>query len=265
MPMKVHHLNCGTINSLFGHLVCHVLLLETANSLVLVDAGIGLCDAADPKRRLGLVRHVFRPTFDPAQTAVEQVKRLGFGCEDVRHIIATHCDWDHIGGVADFPHATVHVTTAEAAAFAVPGLRERMRYRHAQLAHAPNIVRHGPSGEPWHGFAAAKELNDVAPGIVLIPTPGHSRGHACVAVDAGHRWVLHSGDAFYHRHVINGRKPPIGLAMLEVLDARNLRQVRENQARLLELSQQAHNDLLIVSAHDAQLLLHAQKTANPAA
>ena len=26
---------------------------------------------------------------------------------------------------------------------------------------------------------------------LLISLPGHTRGHACVAVDAGHRWVLH--------------------------------------------------------------------------
>ena len=27
--------------------------------------------------------------------------------------------------------------------------------------------------------------------FVMIALPGHTRGHACVAVDAGHRWLLH--------------------------------------------------------------------------
>ena len=39
VPREVHHLNCGTMNMPGAPLVCHVLLVETANALVLVDAG----------------------------------------------------------------------------------------------------------------------------------------------------------------------------------------------------------------------------------
>ena len=65
-----------------------------------------------------------------------------------------------------------------------------------QWAHNPNIVEDDPHGEPWRGFAAAKALDEISPGIALESPSGHTRGHACVAVDAGHRWVLHAGDAF---------------------------------------------------------------------
>ena len=41
--------------------VCHVLLLETDNGLVLVDAGFGVDDCADPKGRVGPVRFFTRP------------------------------------------------------------------------------------------------------------------------------------------------------------------------------------------------------------
>lgn len=42
--MRVHHLNCGTMHPRFvpDGLVCHVLLLETAAGLVLVDSGLRL-------------------------------------------------------------------------------------------------------------------------------------------------------------------------------------------------------------------------------
>jgi glyoxylase-like metal-dependent hydrolase (beta-lactamase superfamily II) len=56
------------------------------------------------------------------------------------------------------------------------------------------LVEHNPDGEKWRGFAAAKELDEMSPGVALISLPGHTRGHACLAVDAGHRWVLHCGD-----------------------------------------------------------------------
>lgn len=51
--MKVHHLNCGTMRVPTAPVVCHVLLIETGNGLVLVDSGYGLDDIADPARRLG--------------------------------------------------------------------------------------------------------------------------------------------------------------------------------------------------------------------
>jgi glyoxylase-like metal-dependent hydrolase (beta-lactamase superfamily II) len=57
----------------------------------------------------------------------------------------------------------------------------------------------------WRGFTAACELDEIAPGIVLISLPGHTRGHAAVAVDVGHRWILYAGDAFYRRGTLDGR------------------------------------------------------------
>jgi len=128
-------------------LVCHVLLVETDNGLVLVDTGYGLADIADPRGRIGSLRHIFNPAFDQNETAARQVERLGFHPDDVRHIVITHFDLDHIGGLADFPHARVHVTSGEArGAIRSPSWRERVRYRAAQWAHDPLIVEHDPRG-----------------------------------------------------------------------------------------------------------------------
>ncbi len=38
------------------------------------------------------------------------MKRLGYSINDVRHIILTHLDLDHAGGLHDFPNAAVHVS-----------------------------------------------------------------------------------------------------------------------------------------------------------
>jgi len=101
--MKVHHLNCGTMREPTAPIVSHVLLIETSNGLILVDSGYGLDDIADPARRLGPLRHLLRPALNPAETAARQVERLGFRRDDVRHIILTHLDLDHAGGLSDFP------------------------------------------------------------------------------------------------------------------------------------------------------------------
>ncbi|WP_405138733.1 MBL fold metallo-hydrolase [Nocardia sp. NBC_01388] len=261
--MKVRHLNCGTMRLPTGvDVVCHVLLIETDRGLVLVDSGFGLEDVAQPARRIGASRRLLRPVLDPDETAARQVEYLGFRRADVRHIITTHFDADHIGGLSDFPHATVHTTAAEyLGAVANPTLRERMRFRTSQWSHDPAIVQHEPDGEKWRGFAAAKELTDIAPGIVLLALPGHTRGHAAVAVDAGHRWVLHAGDAFYHPGTLDGRSHvPAVLSGMETAIAWNVKQVRDNHARLAELCRRNDPDLLLVCAHDPALLEHARAT-----
>ncbi len=135
-----------------------VLLLETDAGLVLVDTGFGLEDIAGLARRLGWFRHVIRPVFSAEETPARQAGRLGFTQDDVRHIIITHFDMDHIGALADFPRAAVHATAAEARGATRPGSwLERQRYRFPQLAHGPKIVEHNPDGEMWRGFAAARE------------------------------------------------------------------------------------------------------------
>ncbi|MDX2939768.1 MBL fold metallo-hydrolase [Streptomyces ipomoeae] len=253
--MKVHHLNCGTMKMPGGRMVCHVLLVETDSGLVLVDSGFGMDDIRDPKGRMGSARFIARPALDTEETAVRQVERLGFGRDDVRHIIVTHFDGDHIGGLSDFPAAQVHVTAAEAlGAMHAPSRQERNRFHPALWAHGPKFVEHNPDGEKWRGFAAAKELDAIAPGIVLISLPGHTRGHAAVAVDAGDRWILHAGDAFYHRGTLDGQtRIPAPVRLMENFVAYDLKKLRDNQARLAALHRKSEPDLVIVNAHDAVL------------
>lgn len=257
--MKVHHLNCGSMRVPTAPLVCHVLLIESTDGLILVDSGFGLLDCAGPRRRLGPVRHTLWPVLDVAETAVRQIENLGFRRDDVRHIVLTHFDLDHIGGLADFPAAQVHVTADEAlGAVHAPSRRERIRYRSIQWAHGPYLVEHGPGGEAWRGFASATELLD---GIVLVPLPGHTRGHACVAVDAGHRWILHAGDAFYHHGTLDGQPVPRILSASESMLAFDRKRVRENHARLAELATASGPELMVISAHDQQLYERARATA----
>jgi glyoxylase-like metal-dependent hydrolase (beta-lactamase superfamily II) len=258
--MKVHHLNCGTMK-LPAPMVCHVLLIETDNGLVLVDSGYGTDDCDHPTR-VGPTRHMLRAALNHAETAAHQIERLGFQRDDVQHIVITHLDVDHAGGLSDFPAAQVHVTSAEAlGAIRAPSRREKIRYRSDQWAHKPTFVEHDPHGENWLGFAAAKELTEISPGIALVSLPGHTRGHACVAVDAGHRWVLHAGDAFYHHGTLEGTAVPRGLTAMESLVAFDRKRVLDNHARLAELYRRQDPDLLIICAHDPTLLDQALATA----
>jgi glyoxylase-like metal-dependent hydrolase (beta-lactamase superfamily II) len=102
----------------------------------------------------------------------------------------------------------------------------------------------------------------MSPGIALISLPGHTRGHACVALDAGHRWVMHCGDALFHHGTVDGTVPmPRALAAFESVTAFDRKMMRQNHARLAELYQRREHDIFMVCAHDRKLYEQAKETA----
>jgi Zn-dependent hydrolases, including glyoxylases len=151
--MRIHHLNCistcplggklmdGSARSVFerGHLTCHCLLIETDSGLVLCDSGLGLRDVATPRARLSrFFLALVSPDFREEMTARRQIERLGFRADDVRHIVLTHLDFDHAGGLDDFPQATVHMLGVEkTAAEAQRTWLDRQRFRPQQWSSRP--------------------------------------------------------------------------------------------------------------------------------
>lgn len=246
-------------NAHLAHMVCHCLLIESEAGLVLIDSGIGRADIAAASKRLGstFVR-IARPRLDARFTAADQIEAMGHALTDVRHVIATHMDLDHIGGLSDFPHAQVHVLRSELEhALARPTVHDRARYRPLQWAHGPSWVpADDVGGESWLGFRAVRDLAGLPPEILLVPLAGHSRGHVGVAVDVGEGWLLHCGDAYFHRHEIE-RDPPActpGLALFQRMAAFDNRARLHNRGRLGELARAHRNDgpdrVRLFSAHD---------------
>ncbi|WP_019634536.1 MBL fold metallo-hydrolase [Actinomadura atramentaria] len=277
--MRIHHLNCGTTRPLGGRLVsgaarppvfarqvCHCLLVETDDGLVLVDTGFGLADTARPERLSRRFRLYARPVLDPDETAVRQVARLGYSADDVRHIVLTHLDVDHAGGLGDFPNAKVHVSAAELDAARRPRTaQERFRYHAVQWAHGPDWVPHSAGGEDWFGFSAVRDLPGLPPSILLVPLAGHTPGHVGVVVDRGgdtgggsRRWLVHAGDAYFnHRQMERAPSCPPFLALFQsLLQADRTTRLR-NLARLNALALSGEAD--VFCAHDEYELDRASR------
>jgi glyoxylase-like metal-dependent hydrolase (beta-lactamase superfamily II) len=87
--------------------------------------------------------------------------------------------------------------------------------------------------------------------IHALPMHGHSYGHACIAVDTGHGWLVHAGDAYLHRSVTErggALGTPWVLLCIERLIASDYRSVRANHAKLAELAKR--HDVTVFSSHD---------------
>ncbi|MDP9413515.1 MAG: MBL fold metallo-hydrolase [Pseudomonadota bacterium] len=270
--MRIHHLNCGTdcplggalfdgrSKGLTGRLVCHCILVETeAHGLVLIDTGYGLKDVRQPHegahpRITRTMRTILNIKLREQETAIRQIEALGFTATDVRHIILTHLDFDHAGGLEDFPHATVHVMDKEFSAATGPrrGFVPRNRYRPRQFDAVSNWQLHSGQGEPWFGFETVRAVQGLPAEILMVPLPGHTWGHAGIAIRAPSGWLLHAGDAYFYRGEMREakRRCTPGLRgyqrLMEVDRERRL----ANQERLRRLSIEHRDEVRILCAHD---------------
>lgn len=265
--MKVHHLNCGCMCPFGGaffdgfspgvtaHLVCHCLLIETEQGLVLVDTGFGLRDVRSPRSRLSPFFIAFNNIqFEQKYTAIAQLEQLGFSAQDVRHIILTHLDFDHAGGLEDFPNAIVHVMQSEMDAVKERrGFIDNRRYRYEQWNEVEHWKFYEAGGEDWFGFEAVHDLAGLPPEILLIPLAGHTLGHAGVAIHTAEGWLLHAGDAYFYRHEmdVDKRRCTPGLQFYQWMMEVDRKTRLFNQDRLHDLSCDRDKDVRLFCSHDA--------------
>jgi glyoxylase-like metal-dependent hydrolase (beta-lactamase superfamily II) len=278
--MHIHHLNCGTDcpfgGALFdgrsagplGRIVCHCLLIESDAGLILVDMGYGLKDVRHPHdsanpRITRTMRGLLNIRLREEDTAIRQIEALGHKAADVRHIVLTHLDFDHAGGLEDFPNATIHVMDAEYSAATGPrrGFVARNRYRPRQYDDVGEWRRYSGAGEPWFGFPAVRALEGLPPEILMVPLPGHTWGHAGVAIDTGNGWLLHAGDAYFYRGEVRSsvRRCTPGLRAYQTMMEVDRDQRMANQARLRRLSVRRAGEVRVICAHDAVELERCQE------
>ena len=179
----------------------HCLLLDTGDGIVLVDTGWGIRDCTHPSPAVRQFASFVQSALLPEETATQQLAILGYDSADVRHVFLTHLHMDHAGGLPDFPHAIVHASATEIWAFHHPrSLMEWRAYRREHRLHGPRWQSHVPQGFQWFGLEASPPFQVGDTEIVLVPFPGHTRGHCAIAVRLGERWLLHCGDTYgYHR------------------------------------------------------------------
>ena len=233
--MTIHFLNCGTMRPYFPRVENGVtcFLIETNQGPVLVDTGFGTRDFLTPTRSMKVFLNLMRSPRNVNETALHQLRRLGYKREDVKHIIQTHLHIDHAGGLPDFPHTQVHVLKAEHDHIIS---HRSWEYHPGHWAHNPNWVLNETRDGKWYDFDAL-QLEGFEPEIWLVPLIGHTPGHTAVAIKQEQAWVVHGGDAV-----------PFDMKVDEVPEWITKKMLGPHVPRIREFMK-AHPEVKIVGSH----------------
>lgn len=164
------------------------LLVRTADGPILVDAGAG--------------EELAREWGDPVGRTQASLAAAGVAPEEIMMVLITHAHGDHVGGLTverggerrpRYPNAR-HVLSAVEWGFWIESELEPGMFTSLAAParmHLPPLRRAGLL-ELIDGEA------EVAPGVRLIPAPGHTPGHLAIAIEAGDAELLAVGDAILH-------------------------------------------------------------------
>jgi len=161
-----------------GHI--NAALINTGSQLILVDAGSGAN---------------FQPT---AGKLAENLEAAGYALDQVDKVILTHAHPDHIWGLTDefegaprYPNADYVMTAKDWDFWTAKETASKV----------PANIQGFAVGARKHLLPIAKKTKmakvdeQVAPGISLVSTPGHSPGHVSVLVEQADDRLLITADA----------------------------------------------------------------------
>jgi len=176
---------------------CYAVLVEHADGLFLFDTGY---DKAHVERVLPFEK----PIQSEAQTIPGQLALIGRRPAEINYVINSHYHFDHCGGNKHLSTACTVCHAAELDACGCPQPFEHLGY--SDLSFAPALmrergreVRTEPELDIYTPrFETVTGDQEIAKGLWLIETPGHTAGHYSLMVElAGRRPMLFAADACY--------------------------------------------------------------------
>lgn len=164
------------------------MVVRSGEHVLVADTGFGRKLEDTPRKRAypGDYGHL-----------MNELAALGVGAREVTAVANTHLHADHCGGntvldgdqiVPAFPRARYFVQEGE--------------YREAL---APNERTRGTYfAENFEPLMAAGQLQlvdgeyELIPGVMFLPTPGHTANHASIVLSSGGETAIYTGDLVHH-------------------------------------------------------------------
>jgi N-acyl homoserine lactone hydrolase len=180
----------GTYGKGYGTKIEHpvfVWLIEGGGRKILVDTGMSDTEHS--------VAYHHEGRQDPGQAIHEQLARLGIGLGEIETILFTHLHWDHCYNLDKFPGARLFVSEKEYR-FAMDPIPFYWKSYEAPVLGIGNPFRH-------RKFNLVYGEEEIAEGVRMFPTPGHSPGHMAVSVETEKGVYVLAGDLVLLRESFN--------------------------------------------------------------
>lgn len=212
----------------------HSFAIETGGRRVLVDTGIG-----NGKTRANPAWHDLDTDY------LDRLTAAGFPPDSVDLVVLTHLHADHVGWntreeggrwVPAFPNARHLTTRAEWDHWASVDMEEPRRQMFRDSVHP---VRAAGLLDLVDTSAGPVE---VAPGLRLLPAPGHTPGQVAVELRGDDRTALITGDAVHH---------PVQLARPGIGSCVDIDPALAEKTRRALLDSVAGTDTLLLGSHFA--------------
>lgn len=222
MTLKLYAMTCGHLTGQLGHMMeggegevvlpIPAYLIEHPKGMALFDTGMHPDCQADPLARLGPdLPRLFRFDYRPGEEIAARLRAIGRDPARIDFIVNSHFHFDHVGGNAQIPNATMVVQRAEWEAAREPEVAARHGYnsRDFDLGHRLRKI------EGEHDLFGDGR-------VVCLPTHGHTPGHQSLRLRLGSGDVVLAGDACYFCRTLRERRLPKRVhdraAMLASLD-----------------------------------------------
>ena len=211
-------------------------LVRTERHTILVDACIG----NDKERPSTPPWHRMKSTW------MDQFRALGVAPEDVDYVLCTHLHADHVGWntrldngrwVPTFPNAR-YVIHKDEYAFWEAGGDQTPGIGTADGCFEDSVLPVMAAGR----VTLVESDLDLDRRFTILPTPGHSPGHMCIALDTPQGSAILAGDVMHH---------PIQAAHPEWNSRFCIDPERSRQARIGFVERYAETGTVILAAHFA--------------
>jgi glyoxylase-like metal-dependent hydrolase (beta-lactamase superfamily II) len=169
------------------------LLLQVSGKNVLVDTGVGAKENEKDKESLGLV---------PSRL-LKGLKGVGLSPKDIHAVVLTHLHFDHCGGCTRLDRSGNLVPTFPRATYYV----QRQCWEDASNPNERCFASHRPENFVPIEERGQIELLDgdaeIFPGLCVMVTDGHSKGHQMVMFNHGGERIVFLGDIVPTHHHLN--------------------------------------------------------------